>query len=247
MNKLILSILMLSFGILIMFTGLVNGASLSPATQGECKILEQTCNNCTFVNITKMKYGNDSVGSNLNWAMTKIGVNYNYTFCDTQDIGEYTYTTLGNPDGTTTCNTCSEEVSFLVNPTGVVQTTAQGISSAIFVILMFGLTFLFGYVGFKLSESQNLWVAGIFFLFLSIIMMVYNVWLGVEYSRNWVGNDNSQVPSLIFWIFLTIVTLGFFSWIAFLFINWKTYWRQYKTYLKRKNDFNDEDMELDLE
>lgn len=232
---------------LIFLGGLVNAASLSPGIQNECKVLEQTCTNCTFVNISKMKYGNGTVDNNINWAMTKIGVNFNYTFCRTQSLGEYTYTSIGNPDGTTSCNTCAEEVSFMVTSTGVEQSTAQGIASSIFIILMLGLTFIFAWIGFKLSESDNLWVVGLFFLFLAVLMLTYNVWLGVEYSRNWIGNDNSAVPSMIFWIFLSLVTIGFFVTIVIIISNWKKYWKQYKSYLKKKNDFEEEDLDLGLD
>jgi hypothetical protein len=177
---------------LVLMLSLVSSASLSPATQNECKVLEQTCNNCTFVNITKMKYGNDTVVNNLNWAMTKIGVNYNYTFCGTQSLGEYTFTTLGNPDGTTTCNTCSEEVSFLVTPTGKVVDDVGQISSSIlyfYVILGFGLIGL----GYLFLRSENVFTSysGLFLMLVGGAFIYYDLHLSNLYATTVAVNSGA--------------------------------------------------------
>lgn len=99
--------------------------------------------------------------------------------------------------------------SLLVTNTGEQQTTAEAIGSFSYLALMVFLTCLFLFVGFKLSESENLWVLGIFFMFISLLFLVYNTWLGYEYQLKYVGAAASTaVPEILFYIFLGLLVCG---------------------------------------
>lgn len=113
--------------------------SLGSVQQNTCARLKQTCANCSFVNITSITLKNIQYVSNVQ--MTKSIVDFNYTFCNTSTMGEYTYVTYGNPDGTTTCNTCSEPVTF--------QVTADGnpYQSFPYQIILLMLGFIFVFIG----------------------------------------------------------------------------------------------------
>lgn len=204
--------------------------------------LKQTCDSCTFVNITAISYPNGTT-INHNVAMTKSGVNYNYLFNNTNSLSCYSYDTLGDKDS----SIAVETIDFMVTPNGKLQSTSQGIGSAMYLVLMIILMFTFGIMGYKLVKTKNLWVLGIFFMFFSSLLMVYNVWLGYEYHRTFTGLENSGTPEIIFYIFLTLVVLGLLTSMALLFLRWKEVFKYVKKEMKRKepNDEDTEDWDID--
>lgn len=210
----------------------------SPVPPGNCVNLPQTEFNSSFQNITAIQLPGMMNITFINQPMTKTGFFYNYTFCNTTVIGSYTV------------NGCSDldcwSYDFDVSPGGVKQSTSQGIGSAVFLFLMFGLTCLFGWIGFRLSESKILWVLGIFFLFLSVLFVVYDVWLGYEYHRTFTGLTDSNMPAIMFYSFLILLVSGLLVSCALLFLRWKQLYRYYLQAIK-KRDEDDPDMDNDLD
>ena len=97
--------------------------------------LRQTCDNCTFVNITSVTLPNSTLilmGQN----MTKNGVDYNYTFVQTDLLGDYIYNVCGDKDGILNC----ENIDFIITPTGRILETSDSIT---YVILTAGSILLF--------------------------------------------------------------------------------------------------------
>jgi len=194
----------------------------------------------SYCNITSVKYPNSSEALG-HVGMTKEDIEYNYTFSDAIVVGEYIVNGF--------CSNDSDSVvwayNFVVTPTGVLQTTSQGIASAIYLFLMLVLTGLFLYGGFKLSESEYLWVLGVFSMFLSFIFVVYDVWLGYEFHLNWTGmTGGSGVPEILFYIFMFLLVSGFLVSLALLFTKWKDLYKYIKTEIKKNKD-NKENTELD--
>ena len=137
-------ILIICFSLLlILFFSNVQAVKISPIKQGKTARLVQVCDNCTFVNITTIQYP-DSTLLSVNKAMTKNGANYNYSFTGTGSIGDYSYTTCGNPDGVFTCETAN----FLVSASGF--DGMLGLS----IVIMF-LTYAIAFIGFF---GKNEWV-----------------------------------------------------------------------------------------
>jgi len=64
----------------------------------ECINLKQICSNCSYVNITSILMPNSTqiLGE---VKMTKLGTEYNYTFCDASMIGDYIVNGKGDLDG----------------------------------------------------------------------------------------------------------------------------------------------------
>lgn len=61
--------------------------------KNNCVDLPQTCATCSFVTLESVQYPNSSIKI-VNQNMTKQGLGqFNYTFCDTQNLGEYIVTT----------------------------------------------------------------------------------------------------------------------------------------------------------
>ena len=216
----------------------VASASLGTFKSGECVDIK-TILNTSAVTLSSLNYPNSSTALSLA-NMDKSGLTFNYTFCDTSTIGVYVYD-YNDSEGNVYVN------SFEVTSTGINQTTSQGIGSAIYLILMMVLMFTFGIVGFKLFKTENLWVLGVFFVFLSILMLIYNTWLGYEYHRTFTGLSNSSIPETIFYIFLLLLVLGLLVGLTFLFLHWKKVFKYIKREIKQKpsEDKDTEDWDFD--
>lgn len=217
------------------------GSCAGDVKQNDPIVLTQYCDTCTYVNVTSIKFP-DSTLKLLNASMTRSGVDFFYTYSNTSVLGDYIYNVCGDKDGTFQC----EEICYVVNAAGVSQSEAQGLASIAFIVLMMGLTVLFGWMGFKFSESDKLWVMGIFFIFLAVIMIVYDVWLAYEYHRSYTGAVDSSMPEMIFYIFLLILVLGLLVSTALLVLRWKEVARYVKNEIKRKDDDDDEEWERDF-
>lgn len=88
--------------------------TLGTAKQNVCIDLKQSYYNSTFTNITGIQYPNKTSLA-VNYKMTRDNFgNYNYTFCGTQDLGEYIVTTTTDVDGINT----NVQYNFQITPTG---------------------------------------------------------------------------------------------------------------------------------
>lgn len=134
----------------------------------------------------------------------------NYTLGTLSNLGTYEY-----------FSQCGSG-SFKVTATGEEQSIAQGINSFGYIIIFLFLTLIIGIIGFKLTESEYLWVMGIFFLILALLLSIYDFWIGFEFHKNLSGiYDGSQMPEVIFSIYTLLVGMGLLSSIIFLIKNWK--------------------------
>ncbi len=134
MKKLLLTLIL---GIFFLSLASAEVQTINPIKQNECGILIQTCDNCTFVNITKViRSGENSTIFNINDVMTKDGTFYNYSFCNTNIIGKYIYSTVGDLDGITT----NGNVNFEVTPSGQ-SGTANIVFFVFIILLLYGITF----------------------------------------------------------------------------------------------------------
>jgi len=100
--------------------------------QNSCISLPQECPSCSYSRLTKVVYPNMSIQV-LNSLMTKNGTTYNYTFCNTGDLGKYSYCTLADVDGidTTACK------NFKVTSVGNDYTTSDSITNVILIVFFF--------------------------------------------------------------------------------------------------------------
>ena len=129
---------------------LVSASTLGTIKQGDCIDLYQSCSDCTYVNLTTIKYPNATIDV-MNVAMTKSNTDYNYTFCFTNNTGEYFYTTKGDKGGVVSL----EAISFEVTPTGFLPNIARGIMGIglLFLLILF---FIFSLVGlFKIEDYKS--------------------------------------------------------------------------------------------
>jgi hypothetical protein len=132
--------------ILVSLLGIINAEqqNLGNFKRDTCVMLIQTCSNCTFVNLTSLiSPTSDTILSNVE--MTKDGTNYNYSFCNNSQIGEYIYNTIGDPDG----SIITQPVGYTISGIGQNLSTSKALS--------YGLIFFFAFLIFV-----GLLVLGIF-------------------------------------------------------------------------------------
>lgn len=137
----------------LLFLPMVNAEmqSLGTFKQNSCVNLIQTCDNCTYVNITSIKYPNSSSALGLS-AMTKSGTLYNYSFCSTSVIGNYIVSGIGDLDGELT----SWNYDFNINGLGEELTQARiNFYIAIIAILFFFLILCLAIIKILPSEDDK--------------------------------------------------------------------------------------------
>jgi hypothetical protein len=105
--------------------------------QNDCVGLLQTCSNCTFSNLTSviLPNGTQELISKL---MTKHGVEYNYTYCNTSAMGTYIANGYSDVDGTNTVWAYDFDITY----TGkALDTQTSILYIALFALLVFFLIF----------------------------------------------------------------------------------------------------------
>lgn len=149
--------------ICMVFIPLVLAENIGTFKQYDCISLHQICSNCTFVNITSIKYPNGQV-VNINSVMTKVGTDYNYTFCNSSDLGNYLYNTCGNKDGTFVC----ENLEYTITTTG----DTQGNTLPIFLLI---LAFVLMGISIFTSNEYLAFFSGCVFVIVGVYMMVFGL------------------------------------------------------------------------
>jgi len=180
--------------------------------KGECVDLYQLCLNCSYVNVTSIKYPNNTIIYH-NFEMDENGKDYTYSFCETNFEGDYFYTTCGDMDGIEDCRT----FDFYVNEGGVEMTESR--SSLTIGLLIILLLLFFGSLcgTFKIenyiAKFSLYWVSHL--LLLVICFIAWQV--GVEGLLG--GVALTGIFRIFFWI-LTIAILPMMilsgSWIMYI-------------------------------
>ncbi len=131
MNKILLTLIL---GMVFLSFASAQQGSLGTFKQNECVNLIQTCDNCTYNNISRVIYPNSTIILS-NAVMTKDDTFYNYTFCNTTLLGTYLVNGFEDLDGTKTV----WNYDLLITPSGKISTTSESILYVLFVLILFGL------------------------------------------------------------------------------------------------------------
>jgi hypothetical protein len=158
--------------------------------------LTQTVTNSTYCNLSKITYPNNSI-LNLNRLMTKSTNDYNYSFTP-NSLGEYSYITCCNPDGTDTC----VGITFIVTNTGYETTT----SKSIIILVGLAIMFLIGILLFLFGLYNLVPIVKIFTIGLAILIIAYSVGYGLNTMNNSIGEFTNLIDSFnSLYILLTIL------------------------------------------
>lgn len=150
MNLKIISAIL--FSVLMIGTCFGAVSSMGVFKQGTCISLQQSCANCTAINITSIIAPNSTnvIGE---MAMTKAGTQYTYSFCNTTDLGTYIVNGIGDPDGSVAIWSYDLDVNLMGEELTQAKTTLYFIL-LIIGFVFFGLTF-YGAVRFPFKNKRN--------------------------------------------------------------------------------------------
>ena len=170
--------------------------------------LVQTCNNCSYCNVTSIKYPN---GTNIltNVAMTKDETYYNYLLAagNITTVGTYSYYyDCGN-----TVEKATGRINFEVTITG--DETPEGISyilAGIFIVI-FGIGWFFLFLSIQMNEPGP----KIFFLLASFVFLLGSLLMGmvVGFDSNLTSGVNTTIRimmyafSLIFFVVFAYIMI----------------------------------------
>lgn len=136
--------------------------------KGENTSLIQTCDNCTYVNVSKFTYPN-STFLILNGEMTKNGIEYNYSWASTSVSGCHSYTVVGDKNG---ISNRTETFDFIINPTGIQpsESRTESVSRSIYFTLVMGILFFIGFLFVKTTPTVKwtFFIFGIFFFLITL-------------------------------------------------------------------------------
>lgn len=139
----------------------------------DCIELIQTCSNCSYVNVTSVKYPN-SVQALGNVAMTKNGTLYTYNFCSANFSGTYIVSGVGDVDGLDSVFAYTFEV------------TTTGMDS-IFIFLIIFLVIIVGVLtfGIKLEDYWITMFGGILVILFGFFVIIYGIDVMKDTMTTW--------------------------------------------------------------
>jgi hypothetical protein len=180
--------LFLMFSMAIFLIGIIS-ASLGSYKQNEC-VQIKTILNSSAVNISSISYPNSTIIF-TSIPMTKVGSTFNYTFCNTTELGIYIYD-YNDYEGNVYVN------DFEITKTGKLASSSQGMLSVGILISALLIMFFFGWLSFKFIESDEMFGVGLFFLVISLILSLYSLFLGFVLSRDFLFTSISGVQEGVF-------------------------------------------------
>lgn len=141
---------------------LISSALALTVKQGQAIQLTAVCDNCTYVNLTKVVYPNGSFALLGSYSMTKNDTNFNYSWNNTNTLGTYTYSTCGDLNGVVTCGDTLDR-SFEVTPSG-----QSGTANIVFILLIIAIAYTLNLIGYFKGEITLTALTGMFLMFLGI-------------------------------------------------------------------------------
>ena len=208
-------------------------ANLGTFKQGDC-VDVKTILNTTSVTLSTLNYPNGTIAVSEQDMTNVAGLTWNYTYCETDTLGTYNYDYY-DADNNVYVN------SFEISPSGATQTTAQGIGSISFILLLFGLMIIFGFIGWKLLNNDLFWAGGVLFIGMALLILIYNVWLVYEFKLNYTGSSpDALIPQVLFIIFLTVLTCGLMTAFVLLVTKWKVVKDKFKNAIKPEEEDKDD-------
>ena len=183
--------------------------NLGTFKQGESVELQQTCDSCTYVNLSSVIYPNSST-SYSNAAMTKNGIEFNYTFSNTTDLGDYLYKVFGDKDGVTQ----SETFCFSITPSGDSLDEGKAKLYSILMIAFFILFIATTFIAWRIpmdhhrdednqivSLNKLRYVKPILFFFAYILFVFFfgfvDVLAGSYFSITWIASTFSVIEEIL--------------------------------------------------
>lgn len=191
-------------------------------------LLIQTCDNCTYVNISSVIYPNGTVALS-NVVMTKDDTYYYYTFNKTNVLGRYIVNTYGDLDTEKTASS----YDFYITNTGFSLSTPQSIAYIVIIsfLLLFFIGLVYGSIKIRWSSPRNeegaiigknelkyvkiLMIGGSYFVFMALNFFIYAITNSLEIYSNFSGFFYMIYYAQLIGLTLFAPLLVFFGLVAF--------------------------------
>lgn len=173
-------LLFLMLGIFLISLTSAAQSSLGTFKQDSCIDLTQTCTSCTYNNLTSIIYPNGTKYSfSPEQNMTKSDSEYLFQTCDfSSDLGNYKVNGHGDLSGTDTV--WNYEYEITKSGQSITEGKTLGGLGIFFGIL--ATSFIFMFIGSKLSQNDKTLPIGFSFSVMSIILVIYSLHLGWVFS-----------------------------------------------------------------
>jgi len=191
----------------------LSSASLGSFKQNECVNI-RTILNTTEVNISTISSPTTLYISNEE--MTKSGLTFNYTFCNTSDAGKYIYDYF-DTEGNVYVN------DFIITPSGFEINSGQsiGLFGSLILIVLIGLMFFF--IG---SKSENKILKMFFYVFSIIIFVVSILYTVIIIQQTLFGFESILTGIESFWFVMKmLLSAGIVVSIVVIFLIMLKLWR----------------------
>ena len=190
---------------LFMFTFVVAEQSeIGPFKAGDTATLIQTCGNCSYCNVTSLKYPNGTQALD-NTAMVKDGVEYTYDYTTSDTVvGTYIVNTECDVDGVST----PVSYDLVVTANGKEVPAGMPNFQGIMLLVIFGISWFMLFLSMKVNEAGP----KIFFMVLSFVFimaaMMTAYQISVEY--NVTSSLNSTLGGLVMVVGMILLVIFFY-------------------------------------
>jgi len=201
-------LLTLILGILLI--GIASGEiqSLGTAKQGDCITLKQSYSNSSYSNISAVTFPNKTTISN-EWRMTKNGIMFNYSFCNTHDLGEYQIDGHTSVDGIDT----NWGYDFEVTTTGYKLDT----SKSIIIFIGLGIMLLIGILLFIFGIYTK-GIIKVFSIGLAVLLIAFSFGYTINILNAGIGEYTGLIGSFngLYFLITVLLSVGGIGLILFL-------------------------------
>lgn len=201
-------------GIIMLFSiVLVNSAqsTLGSKKFGACVNLPQTCADCTYNNVTKVINPNGE--ELINEEMSRVGTEYNYTYCNTSYYGDYMVHGKGDIGGEDTV----WSYGFYITESGREKiSSGESITLVISIVIILVIAILFLLISFKFESF--VWKT-IFIGVSSIIFLIAILYPLIILTQTFGGFSEFTARYTTFWFVMRIL-LGVVATFLFIYVAW---------------------------
>jgi hypothetical protein len=209
MNKRLIFIVLILVAIVLPTIAIAEVQSLPAQKQNTCVLIEQTCSNCTYVNLDAVKYPN-STRAYINIAMTNEGYGWTYSFCDTSKLGTYIVTTCGDVDGILTC----VNYDFDVTPDGVPYSSNRSSTTGYILLFLMVVFIIFIILTFT---TKNIYV-GFIGGFFALVFLLFAIQTLLFMPQIAVLESFKSMFGIMYYIVITVFFLFIFGFAVYMFI-----------------------------
>ena len=220
MKKLLIILMM---GMMLLTLVSAETSSLGNIEQGSCIDLYQTCDDCSYVNLTSIKYPNGTIET-FNLAMTKVNQDFSYNFCNTTQVGDYSYTVAGDKGGVFSTEVIEFSVNKLELPTMLLYFFSLGLLIGLFILTLLAIPKLpsednYDDEGILISINQLKYMRPVLYM-VGWMILIAIVFTGSNMAIAFLGtNLLGNILFTIFQIMFALTLPGVVLWFIFIFYN----------------------------